>query len=175
MKEYIIKIPFGFAWQFINLPNAVNGIVLDEEQKYKLTSDFNIAIDKISSKIFLTQLEYLTREDVEIYVKIPTKETPEKSPHYLDNENSYIEFDKKSYSNIIVKKIDKGKYISTVGDSMILEFGKQEIFEFFSRMYINFEIYAVHEGNVINVINKETMKAARLVIWGASNGKPIEY
>lgn len=175
MKEYVIEVPFGFAWQFVDLPNKVNGIILKEEQKVIISSDFNIAIDKISSKLFLTQLEYLTREDVGIYVKIPTKQTPEKSPHYLDDENSYIPYDKKSFRNILIKRIDKGKYISIKGDSLILEFGSQEIFELFSRMYINFEIYAVHEGNIISVINKENNKPTRLIIWGASNGKPIQY
>ena len=86
-----------------------------------------------------------------------------------------LSYNKKSFRNIIIKRIDRGKYISIQEDSFILEFGSQEIFELFSRMYINFEIYAVHEGNIINVINKENNKQTRLVIWGASNGKPIQY
>jgi len=175
MNELLYNHDGLFAWQFQDLPDKEDGIILTPEYKRKVENDYNIAIDKKHRASFLTQLEYLTRDDTTIILKIKLNQTPIKSPHYLDDEKSYPSFKKFSYEYLTIKRIDRGKSIKKCNKELILEFDRAGMFELFTRLYVNFEIYATHEDNIILMIDTEKEAETRLVIWGATNGKPIEY
>lgn len=169
MREILMNITPVFAWKFINIPVSDSG-------KKQIESDYNIGIDKKHRKEFLTYLEYLTRDEAEICLKVQLEEVPKKSPHYLDDENDYFTYDKKSFKTLIIKRVkEKTKEISFSEDEIMLTFGKEGIFEFFTRMYINFEIYATCWDNIIITKDKVKEEDVRLVIWGVYNEKPIQY
>lgn len=150
----------------MNLPDIENGIPILDSMKKQIESDYNIGIDKKYRKEFLIYLEYLTRDKVESYLKIPLEKVPRESPHYLDNENDYFTYDKKSFESLIIRKTEESrKEIFCNNNELILNFGREGMFEFFTRMYVNFEIYATCWDNVITMKDREENEDVRLVVW----------
>ena len=178
MKELICNIDETFVWKFYKLFNLpICEDKLPEQEKIKIFNSYNLGINKKHYEKILKQLEFFTRDEAPNFLlKIPLEIVPNDSPHHLDNENEIIGFDKYSFSSLIIKRKDEGQKIIEVNNEEItLIFDKCGIFALFTKLYINFKIYATFEDNIIWMKESVSNNDVRLVIWGVTNGKPIYY
>lgn len=169
-----VKIENAFAWKFLNVPKIESGIQRSKERLTQLESDINIGFEKSSGRKLLENLEYLLRDNLYLEIHIPLKQVPQKSPHYLDDENDYIGHDKIIFTEVVLTKIAKGKNIIFKEKVLHVQLDENAVNELFTRLYINFEIYATSGDNVVRLLN-ERNEEIRLVIWGVIDGKPIFY
>ena len=173
-RIFTTKIAGAFGWKFQNIPKHYKEFERTDERISQLQSDINIGFEKDQRELLLKHLEGLTREKVTVDLRIPLNETPIQSPHHLDNENEIIEFEKISYTEIIISRIDFGRQIDIENSVIKLSLDRNALNELFTKLYINMEIYATYEDNIIMIENKQ-QEEIRLVIWGVINGKPIHY
>jgi len=168
------NIKNAFGWRFTNVPETENGFERAPERIIQLESDINIGFEKDQRSLLLKYIEGLARENVTIKLRIPLIPTPKDSPHYLDNIKEVIKFKKQSFSELLISRIKKGKNILIRDSTIELNLDLNGMHELFVRLYTNMEIYATYEDNIMNV-NGENNANIRIVIWGVSNGKPIQY
>jgi hypothetical protein len=169
------NIKSAYGWKFKNVPKFYR----DEfertgERLNQLESDINIGFEKDQREIILKHLEGLARKNVVIDLRIPLSKIPEGSPHHLDNENEIIKFDKVNYSELIISRIEKGRKVEIANGTIKLNLDYGAITNLFTRLYVNMEIYATFEDNIV-LLEDEMNSKIRLIIWGVMNGKPIYY
>ena len=168
------NIKNAFGWRFTNVPKTENGFEREDDRIIQLETDVNIGFEKDQRSLLLRHIEGLTREKLTLQLRIPLIPTPEDSPHYLDNIEEVIKFNKHSFSELLISRVNKGKYIVIRDSTIELSLDLNGMHELFVRLYTNMEIYATYEDNIMNV-NGEKNENMRLVVWGVSNGKPIQY
>jgi hypothetical protein len=177
MKKQILTtdIENAFGWRFKNVPKLNRGeIERTEERLNQLHSDINIGFEQNQRELLLKHLEGLTRKNVIYDLIIPLHETPKDSPHHLDNENEIIKFEKISFKELVISRIDKGRKVEIKGSTIKLSLDYNAMTDLFTKIYVCMEIYATQEDNIVILQDIDSSKI-RLVIWGVINDKPIYY
>lgn len=167
----------AYAWRYSEILSK--SMSFTDEKKTKLKSDFNIGIDKSNRALFLSKLEFLTRTSVNCYIEIELMEMSDKMPRHLDDKNEYVGYKKDSYKILEIHREEESKsYIRSVGERLVITFSAEDIFRFFTRMYVNFEIYATEYDNKIEIeeLSKDdSFTRCELVIWGVYGKEVIYY
>lgn len=178
LDKYEIKISkeviTAYAWKFseivhekfMNYPN---------EQILKLKSDYNLGIDKAHRKFFLEKLEYLTRDDCNSFLTIELTPVSDKTPRHLDDPDEFVKHGKISFSTLEIRRLKSG--VSTVfpkGNTLVLNFNDKSMFELFTKLYVNFEIYATEYDVKIESLDTLDSEKSDLIIWGVY-GKDLVY
>ena len=175
MKQINVQLTGCYGWIYTELPIEEDGVTLKGSYKDQKLSDIHIGIDKANGKQFLSNLEYLTREDVSAELSIPLSIMPHGSPYHLDKKDDYIKYPRRCFDKLLIRRMPAGSNINDSGGDLTLNFGRLEIQEFFTRMYTCFELYATHEDNIVRSKDQVSGKDRRIVIWGVINGAPIFY
>lgn len=169
------NIANAYGWRFRNVPKSYRGeFERTEERINQLHSDINIGFEKDQRGLLLKHLEGLARKNVVVDIRIPFNEIPTNSPHHLDNEKEIIEFEKISFKELIISRIEKGRKVQIEEGLIRLDLDYNAITNLFTRLYVNMEMYATIEDNIV-LLEDESNSPIRLVIWGVMNGKPIYY
>jgi hypothetical protein len=169
------NIKNAFGWRFKNVPKIYKGeFERSEDRLNQLHSDLNIGFEKDQRELILKHLEGLVRKNVVVDIRIPLDETPKNSPHHLDNQNEIIDFEKISFKELIISRVEKGRKVEIVNGTIKLALDYNALTNLFTRLYVSMEIYATIEDNLI-LLKDEENSQVRLVIWGVMNGKPIYY
>lgn len=170
-----VNIKNAYGWRFKNVPKIFRGeFERSEERLDQLHSDLNIGFEKNQRGLLLKHLEGLARKNVVVDISIPLKDTPKDSPHHLDNQKEIMDFEKISYEELIISRIEKGRKVEIANRTIKLSLDYNAITNLFTRLYVNMEIYATVEDNIV-LLKDEENSQIRLVIWGVMNGKPIYY
>jgi hypothetical protein len=93
---------------------------------------------------------------------------------HSDNQNEIIDFEKISFKELIISRVEKGRKVEIVNGTIKLALDYNALTNLFTRLYVSMEIYATIEDNLI-LLKDEENSQVRLVIWGVMNGKPIYY
>lgn len=169
------NIKNAYGWRFKNVPKIFRGeFERSEERLNQLHSDLNIGFEKSQRELILKHLEGLVRKNVVVDIRIPLSETPKDSPHHLDNQNEIMDFEKVSYEDLIISRVEKGRKVEIANRTIKLSLDYNALTDLFTRLYVNMEIYATVEDNLV-LLKDEENSQVRLVIWGVMNGKPIYY
>lgn len=169
------NIENAYGWRFKNVPKSYRGeFERTDERINQLHSDINIGFEKDQRVLLLKHLEGLARKNVVVDIRIPLKEIPKDSPHHLDNQRELIDFEKEGFKELIISRVESGRKIQIEEGVIKLYLDYNAITNLFTRLYVNMEIYATIEDNVV-LLEDETNSQIRLVIWGVMKGKPIYY
>lgn len=169
------NIKNAYGWKFKNVPKMYRGeFERSEDRLNQLHSDLNIGFEKDQRALILKHLEGLVRKNVVVDISIPLTETPKDSPHHLDNQNEIIDFEKLSFKELIISRVEKGRNVEVVNGTIKLALDYNALTNLFTKLYVSMEIYATIEDNLV-LLNGEENSQVRLVIWGVMNGKPIYY
>jgi len=170
----------AYLWQYINIVSG--DIPYSSEQKLKLKTDFNFGIDKSNREFFLRKLEFLTRDDMNSYLEIDLTPISGNMPRHLDNPNEYVKHDKYCYNTLEIHRMKKSTsfiYYDRNEGKVIFNFSELDLFKFYTRMYINFEIYATEYDNRLKIESmsseNEEFLNSELIIWGVFNKDLIYY
>ena len=167
-----------YAWQFSGEQNEGGG-GHSAKQIFNPKKGINVGIDKKFRAFFLRKLEFLTRQDVNCYLHIELSELPDKTPVHLDNNNEFLSHEKIGYDILeihITKRKNSYITINEIDNSISVFFTYQDIFIFFTKMYVVFELYATLYDNIIRIgLNSNGLQMSELIIWGVYDGKPIYY
>jgi len=169
------KIENAYGWRFENVPKSFRGeFERTEERLNQLHSDINIGFEKDQRVLLLKHLEGLARKNVLVDIRIPLKEIPKDSPHHLDSQKEIIDFEKVRFKELIISRVEKGRKVQIEEGVIKLNLDYNAITNLFTRLYVNMELYATIEDNIV-LLEDETNSRIRLVIWGVMKGKPIYY
>jgi len=92
----------------------------------------------------------------------------------LDNQKEIIDFEKESFKELIISRIEKGRKVKIEEGEIKLDLDYNATTNLFTRLYVNMEMYATFEDNVV-LLDDGSNSQVRLEIWGVMKGKPIYY
>ena len=167
-----------YVWKYTNIRDG-GSISYSDDKKNKLLSDINIGIDKSNGSFFLRQLEFLTRDNSDCYLDIELSSLPVNVPRHLDDPSDFVRHEKREYSSLEIHRTTGDSAIEFTEDSVAIKLWEKDLYKFFTRLYINFELYATEYDNKLSVNcksrNTSELAPCDLVIWGVRNKEPIYY
>lgn len=140
-RLFTVNIKNAYGWRFRDVTKTYGDeFVLTIERLNQLQSDINIRFEKDQREIILKHLENLLRKNVSMDLSIPLKETPKDSPHHLDDESEIITFDKLSFKELIISRIENGRTIEITEKTIKLNLDCPGISKLFTRLYVCMEL-----------------------------------